>query len=228
MIDFQEGYTMLVDKPYEWTSFDVVNKLRWNIKQKLGVKKIKVGHAGTLDPLATGLLVICTGKHTKLIEGLTADEKVYTGTFLVGKTTPSYDLETDYNATYPVDHITPELLEEVRQSFVGVQQQVPPIFSAKQVDGQRAYDLARAGKVIEMKANTVEIKEFNIDTTRFPEVDVFIRCSKGTYIRSIAHDFGVALQSGATMIALRRVASGDFKIESARTVDEWVEYLKNL
>jgi tRNA pseudouridine55 synthase len=227
MIDFQEGFTMLVDKPYKWTSFDAVNKLRWNIKQKLGVKKIKVGHAGTLDPLATGLLVICTGKNTKLIESFTADEKSYTGTFLIGKTTPSYDLESEYDAEFPTEHITEELIDSVRASMIGVQQQVPPIFSAKQVDGQRAYDLARAGKTVELKANTVEIIDFQITANRFPEVDFFIKCSKGTYIRSIARDFGLALGSGATMIALRRTASGDFKIEDSKTVDEWLELIKN-
>jgi tRNA pseudouridine55 synthase len=217
---------MLVDKPYKWTSFDAVNKLRWNIKQKLGVKKIKVGHAGTLDPLATGLLVICTGKNTKLIESFTADEKSYTGTFLVGKTTPSYDLESEYDAEFPTEHITEELIDSVRASMLGVQQQVPPIFSAKQVDGQRAYDLARAGKTVELKANKVEIIDFQITANRFPEVDFFIKCSKGTYIRSIARDFGVALGSGATMIALRRTASGNFKIEDSRSVDEWIELIK--
>jgi tRNA pseudouridine55 synthase len=226
MIDFQEGFTMLVDKPYKWTSFDAVNKLRWNIKQKLGIKKIKVGHAGTLDPLATGLLVICTGKNTKLIESFTADEKSYTGTFLVGKTTPSYDLESEYDAEFPTEHITEELIDSVRASMLGVQQQVPPIFSAKQVDGQRAYDLARAGKTVELKANKVEIIDFQITANRFPEVDFFIKCSKGTYIRSIARDFGVALGSGATMIALRRTASGNFKIEDSRSVDEWIELIK--
>jgi tRNA pseudouridine55 synthase len=226
MIDFQEGFTMLVDKPYKWTSFDAVNKLRWNIKQKLGVKKIKVGHAGTLDPLATGLLVICTGKNTKLIESFTADEKSYTGTFLVGKTTPSYDLETAFDATFTTGHITAELLEKVSRAFVGVQAQVPPLFSAKQVDGQRAYDIARAGKTIELKPNQVEIIEFQITQNRFPEIDFFIKCSKGTYIRSIARDFGLALDSGATMIALRRTASGPFKIEDAKTVEEWITYLK--
>lgn len=217
---------MLVDKPYEWTSFDAVNKLRWNIKQKLGVKKIKVGHAGTLDPLATGLLVICTGKNTKLIEGFTGDEKSYTGTFLIGKTTPSYDLETAFDATFPTEHITAELLEKVSRAFVGVQAQVPPLFSAKQIDGQRAYDIARAGKTIELKPNQVEIIEFQITQNRFPEIDFFIKCSKGTYIRSIARDFGLALDSGATMIALRRTASGPFKIEDAKTVEEWITYLK--
>lgn len=226
MIDFQEGFTMLVDKPYKWTSFDAVNKLRWNIKQKLGVKKIKVGHAGTLDPLATGLLVICTGKNTKLIESFTSDEKSYTGTFLVGKTTPSYDLESEYDAEFPTEHISEELMDSVRASMIGVQQQVPPIFSAKQVDGQRAYDLARAGKTVELKANTVEIIDFQITANRFPEVDFFIKCSKGTYIRSIARDFGLALGSGATMIALRRTASGNFKIEDSKTVDEWLELIK--
>jgi tRNA pseudouridine55 synthase len=226
MIDFQEGFTMLVDKPYKWTSFDVVNKLRWNIKTKLGVKKIKVGHAGTLDPLATGLLVICTGKNTKLIEGLTADQKSYTGTFLVGKTTPSYDLESAYDTEYLTAHITPELIETVRQSMIGVQQQVPPIFSAKQVDGQRAYDLARAGKTIELKPNEVEIIDFQVTANRFPEIDFFIQCSKGTYIRSIARDFGLALGSGATMTALHRTASGQFKIEDAKSVEEWISYIQ--
>ena len=226
MIDFQEGFTMLVDKPYKWTSFDAVNKLRWNIKQKLGVKKIKVGHAGTLDPLATGLLVICTGKNTKLIESFTSDEKSYTGTFLIGKTTPSYDLESEYDAEFPTEHISEELMDSVRTSMIGVQQQIPPIFSAKQVDGQRAYDLARAGKTVELKANTVEIIDFQITENRFPEVDFFIKCSKGTYIRSIARDFGLALRSGATMIALRRTASGNFKIEDSRTVDQWLELIK--
>lgn len=225
MYDYQEGETLLVDKPFEWTSFDVVNKLRWNLKRKLGIKKFKVGHAGTLDPLATGLLVICTGKNTKKIEGLTADAKTYTGTFLVGKTTPSYDLETEYNAEYPTEHITPEQIAEVVAGFIGVQQQVPPIFSAKQIDGKRAYEFARAGKEVEMKANTIEITHFTVDTSRFPEVDFEIACSKGTYIRSIAHDFGVKLGSGATLIALRRTQSGSFRIEDAKSVDEWIEII---
>lgn len=217
---------MLVDKPLTWTSFDAVNKLRWNIKQKLGVKKIKVGHAGTLDPLATGLLIICTGKFTKRIEEIQADEKTYTGTILLGKTTPSFDLESEYNANFPTEHITAELLEEVRISFLGEQQQVPPIFSAKQVDGKRAYDLARAGKEIELKANTIHISSFDIDTSRFPEIDFEVKCSKGTYIRSIAHDFGQKLNSGGTLIALRRTASGKYLIEDAKTVDAWIEEIR--
>jgi tRNA pseudouridine55 synthase len=224
--NFQEGVIMLVDKPLTWTSFDAVNKLRWNIKQKLGVKKIKVGHAGTLDPLATGLLIICTGKFTKRIEEIQADEKTYTGTILLGKTTPSYDLESEYNASFPTEHITAELLEEVRISFLGEQQQVPPIFSAKQVDGKRAYDLARAGKEIELKANTIHISSFELDASRFPEIDFEVKCSKGTYIRSIAHDFGHKLNSGGTLIALRRTASGKYLIENAKTVDAWIEEIR--
>lgn len=225
MIDWQAGFTMLVDKPLHWTSFDAVNKLRWNIRQKLKVKNIKVGHAGTLDPLATGLLVICTGKHTKQIEGLTIAAKTYTGTFLVGKTTPSYDLETAYNLEYPTEHITEAAIELVRQSFLGTQQQTPPIFSAKQIDGQRAYDLARAGKEVVMRSNEITITDFTVDASRFPEIDFEVSCSKGTYIRSLAHDFGVKLGSGATLIALRRTASGDFKIEDSKTIEEWIKVI---
>jgi tRNA pseudouridine55 synthase len=226
LTEFAQGSTILVDKPLHWTSFDAVNKLRWHLRKRLGVKKLKVGHAGTLDPLATGLLVICIGKHTKLIEGLTSDSKTYTGTILLGKTTPSYDLETEYNETFPTEHITPELLESVRTSFIGVQQQVPPIFSAKQVDGKRAYDLARAGKEIVLKSNTIEITNFQMDTARFPEIDFEITCSKGTYIRSIAHDFGAKLSSGGTLIALRRTASGSNRIEASKTVEDWISFIE--
>ena len=225
MSEFQEGKTLLIDKPYRWTSFDAVNKMRWHLKQTLGVKNIKVGHAGTLDPLATGLLIICTGKHTKLIESYMVGEKTYTGTFLLGKTTPCYDLEKDFDAEFPVDHITPEMLEEVRLSFIGEQQQFPPIFSAKQVDGKRAYDLARAGKEVELKSNSITIHSFQIDASRFPEIDFEVSCTKGTYIRSIAHDFGKKLNSGATLIALRRTKSGDFDVKDAVGVEEWIEKL---
>lgn len=221
--NFQQGEILLIDKPYTWTSFDVVNKLRWNIKRRFGVKNIKVGHAGTLDPLATGLLIICTGKNTKLIEGIQADEKTYTGTILLGKTTPSFDLETEYNQEFPTEHITKELMEEVRLTFIGEQQQIPPIFSAKQVDGKRAYESARAGKEITLKANTIQISDFKIDTYRFPEIDFEISCSKGTYIRSIAFDFGQKLNSGATLIALRRTFSGAYSIQQAISVDEMIE-----
>ena len=227
MLEVGEGLTILVDKPYTWTSFDAVNKIRWNLKRQLKVKKIKVGHAGTLDPLATGLLVICIGKHTKLIEGLTNDHKTYTGTFLLGKTTPSFDLETEYNQDFPSEHITKEQMEETVTSFLGTQMQTPPIFSAKQIDGKRAYDYARAGKEVEMKQNEITIHSFSIDSTRFPEVDFEISCSKGTYIRSIAADFGKKLGSGATLIALRRTVSGAFNIEHAKTVEEWIELIES-
>lgn len=226
--EFQAGETLLVDKPLHWTSFDVVNKLRWNLKRSLGVKNIKVGHAGTLDPLATGLLIICSGKKTKIIDGLISEDKTYTGTILVGKTTPSYDLETEYNETFPIDHITPELVEQVRVSFFGEQQQVPPIFSAKQVDGKRAYDMARAGKEVVLKSNTIRINDFQISMERFPEIDFSISCSKGTYIRSIASDFGKKLNSGGTLIALRRTKSGNFDVENARSVDEWIEIIQEI
>jgi len=224
---FAQGSTILVDKPLNWTSFDVVNKLRWNLKQKLGVKKIKVGHAGTLDPLATGLLILCIGKHTKTIEEMIGADKTYTGTFLLGKTTPSYDLESEYNEEFPVEHITKELVEAARLSFLGEIDQVPPIFSAKQVDGKRAYDLARAGKEVVLKSNKVKISDFTVDISRFPEVDFKITCSKGTYIRSIANDFGKALKSGATLITLRRTASGDKSIQDAKSVEDWISFIQD-
>lgn len=225
-MDFIEGETILVDKPLGWTSFDVVNKIRWNLKQVLQVKNIKVGHAGTLDPLASGLLVLCTGKHTKRIDQLMGGMKTYTGTILLGKTTPSYDLESAFDAEFPTEHITAELLEETRLRFSGEIQQVPPIFSAKQVDGKRAYDLARAGKEVVLKANTIEISAFTLSAERFPEIDFEITCSKGTYIRSIAYDFGKFLNSGGTLIALRRTKSGEQSIEEAKSVDDWISIIQ--
>lgn len=227
LTEFSQATTILVDKPLGWTSFDVVNKIRWNLKRKLGVKNIKVGHAGTLDPLATGLLILCIGKNTKLIESIMPGEKEYTGTILVGKTTPSFDLETEYNQEYSTSHITPEMLEEVRQSFIGQQEQVPPIFSAKQIDGKRAYDLARAGKEVEMKSNSITISDFQIDTSNFPQIKFSVSCSKGTYIRSIASDFGKKLNSGGTLIELRRVRSGEFNIDESKSVDEWLDFIQN-
>lgn len=224
-MNFQEGEVLLVDKPYGWTSFDVVNKIRWNLKQALKVKKIKVGHAGTLDPLATGLLIICTGKQTKNVETYMTDEKTYTGTFLLGKTTPSFDLETEYNQTFPVDHITPELIHEVASSFIGEQTQTAPIYSAKQIDGKRAYLFARAGKEVTIKAHQITISKFTVNTERFPEIDFEIACTKGTYIRSIAQDFGQRLNAGATLIALRRTRSGTFSIDQAVSVEHWIEQI---
>ena len=217
---------LLIDKPKKWSSFDVVNKLRWQLKKKLQVKKIKVGHAGTLDPLATGLLVLCTGKFTKKIEGLTADHKTYTGTILLGKTTPSFDLETEYNAEFPTAHITDTLIDKVRQSFLGKQFQTPPIFSAKQIDGKRAYEFARKGEAVDLKKNQIEVFDFTLDTSALPELHFSIKCSKGTYIRSIAADFGKALQSGGTLIELRRTASGEFDIADALTVEEAIKMIE--
>lgn len=225
--EFQSGKTILVDKPLGWTSFDVVNKIRWNLKQALKVKNIKVGHAGTLDPLATGLLVICTGKHTKRIPDLMGGLKTYTGTILLGKTTPSFDLETAFHETvYPTAHITSELLEESRKQFLGEQLQVPPVFSAKQIDGKRAYDYAREGKEVEMRSVPIRIEQFSLSMERFPEIDFEITCSKGTYIRSVAYDLGKALGSGGTLTALRRTHSGDHSISEARTVDEWIALIR--
>jgi tRNA pseudouridine55 synthase len=226
LMDFLAGETILVDKPLGWTSFDVVNKVRWNLKQALGVKNIKVGHAGTLDPLASGLLILCTGKNTKTIDSIMAGEKTYTGTILLGKTTPSYDLETEYDAEYPVDHITKEAMDAAVIKLTGNIMQVPPIFSAKQIDGKRAYDLARAGKAVELKANAIEVEKFSIDASRFPEIDFEITCSKGTYIRSIAYDFGAMLNSGGTLIRLRRTKSGNFDVEKAFTVDALLEVIQ--
>ena len=223
---FQEGHMLLIDKPKTWTSFDVVNKLRWQIKNKLQVKKIKVGHAGTLDPLATGLLVLCTGKFTKKIEGLIADHKTYTGTILLGKTSPSYDLETEYDEEFPTEHITDALIDEVRQSFLGKQLQTPPIFSAKHIDGKRAYELARAGKTVELKQNEIEIFDFTVDTSELPKLHFSIKCSKGTYIRSIASDIGKKLNSGGTLVELRRTASGDFDIKDALTIEDAIKMIE--
>jgi tRNA pseudouridine55 synthase len=224
---FQEGHMLLIDKPKTWSSFDVVNKLRWQIKNKLKVKKIKVGHAGTLDPLASGLLVLCTGKFTKKIEGLTADHKTYTGTILLGKTTPSYDLETEYDAEFPTEHITESLIDEARQSFMGKQLQRPPIFSAKQIDGKRAYEFARKGETVELKQNAIEVFDFTLDTSALPELHFSIKCSKGTYIRSIAADLGKALNSGGTLIELRRTVSGVFDIADALTVEEAIKMIED-
>jgi len=222
-MDFKAGEILLVDKPLNWTSFDVVNKLRWQLRKLYNQKKFKVGHAGTLDPLATGLLVICTGKATKQSMELMADDKTYTGTILFGKTTPSFDLETEFDGEYPTDHLTKDILEQTALTFLGEQLQTPPVFSAKKIDGKRAYESARKGEAVEMRKSAINIANVSIDTTRFPEVDFEIKCSKGTYIRSFAADFGKKVNSGATLIALRRTQSGEFNIKDAKTVDDWIE-----
>lgn len=214
-INIAEGDIFLVDKPYKVTSFEVVNKLKIALR-KTYPDKIKVGHAGTLDPLATGLLIICTGKKTKIIEQIQAQEKEYTGTFIVGSTTPCFDLERDIDFTFPTEHITESLIEETRKKFTGKQIQTPPVFSAVKVNGKRAYDLAREGEeVIEVRSKEVDIKLFEITRISLPEIDFRVVCSKGTYIRSLARDFGLALNSGAHLGALRRTRTGDFKVMDA-------------
>ncbi len=223
--DFKNGQVLLIDKPLEWTSFQVVNKLRWHIKKHFNLKKIKVGHAGTLDPLATGLLIICTGKQTKSIELYQGQVKEYTGTFTIGSTTPSYDLETEINQTFPIDHITPQLIQETTTKFIGKIQQKPPIFSAIKKDGKRLYELARAGKTTEIKSREIEIKEFEITEIKLPKIAFRIVCSKGTYIRSIANDFGLALNSGAHLSDLRRTKIGNFSIKNAQSIDEFIDTL---
>jgi tRNA pseudouridine55 synthase len=223
--DFKAGEILLVDKPLKWTSFDVVNKLRYHLKHGLKMKKIKVGHAGTLDPLATGLLVLCSGKMTKQLQTFQGEEKEYTGTFHLGATTPSYDLETEVNETFETAHINEQLLNDTLQQFLGEIQQAPPLFSAKRINGKRAYELARKGEEVEMKKNAVHILEFELTDIRMPEVDFRILCSKGTYIRSIAYDFGKALNSGAHLIKLCRTGSGEFKLKDAHSVEKWIEII---
>lgn len=213
--DFQNGQILLIDKSLHWTSFQAVNKMKWILKSKLGLKKIKIGHAGTLDPLATGLLLVCTGKFTKRIEELQGQAKEYTGTFYIGATTPSYDLETEVDQTYPTTHITDDLIQETIPQFLGEINQKPPIFSAIKKDGVRLYDHARAGETVEIAFRKTTIHEFEVTRIALPEVDFRVVCSKGTYIRSLAFDFGKALQSGAHLIALRRTKIGDYDVKDA-------------
>ena len=213
--DFQEGKVLLIDKPLHWSSFQAVNKVKWAIKKHLGLKKIKVGHAGTLDPLATGLLIICTGKFTKRITELQGMPKEYTGTFMLGGTTPSYDLETEINATFPTLHITEALVLETVNQFLGEIDQQPPVFSAIKKDGKRLYEHARAGEDVEIAFRKTTIYEFEITRIALPEVDFRVVCSKGTYIRSLAFDYGKALNSGAHLTALRRTKIGEFSVEGA-------------
>jgi tRNA pseudouridine55 synthase len=224
--DYKNGQVLLIDKPLTWTSFQVVNKLRWEIRQRFNIKKIKVGHAGTLDPLATGLLIICTGKQTKQIDSYQGQVKEYTGTFTLGGTTPSYDLETAVDETFAIAHISEELLHKTTEQFTGKIQQKPPIFSAIKKDGKRLYQLARKGETTEIKERTVTVSKFEITKINLPEVAFRIICSKGTYIRSIAFDYGKALNSGAHLSALRRTKIGDFSVGNALSVEQFIEKLK--
>ena len=225
--DFLAGVTILVDKPREWTSFDVVNKIRYALKRKLGVKKIKVGHAGTLDPLATGLLIIAIGKDTKLINTYQDLDKNYTGKIKLGATTPSFDAEFAPDKFYPTDHITPELIEATRKSFLGYIEQIPPKYSAVKVNGETAYRLARKGVDFVIKKRTVKIHSFDIEF-KYEDVLAFdIKCQKGTYIRTIADDFGKALNSGAYLLSLKRIAIGDYNISKSLNLEELISALNN-
>lgn len=225
--DFLAGATLLVNKPKDWTSFDVVNKIRYKLKQTLGIKKIKVGHAGTLDPMATGLLIICTGKSTKMIDEYQGLAKEYEGTITFGATTPSYDAETKIDATFPTDHLHTALIQEKMRLFQGEIQQIPPMFSAIKVDGQPLYKKARKGEKIEVQPRTVTIHEFKLLEERLPEIDVYVHCSKGTYIRSLAYDLGKAVGSGAYLSRLCRTKIGPYTLAEAWEIPELIEHIEN-
>lgn len=228
MRDFVEGEVLAFDKPLHWTSFDVVAKIRWNLCRKLGTKKLKVGHTGTLDPLATGVVIVCTGKKTKLIEQLQYDVKEYVATLQLGATTPSFDLEKEIDATYPTAHITRELIDKTIPEFIGEQWQVPPIFSAVQINGKRAYEFARKGQEVELKPKLLVIDEIEVQNFDAQKMQLTIRvvCSKGTYIRALARDIGQRLNSGAHLIALRRTRVGNTRVEDCMTIDSFLEELK--
>lgn len=219
--DFSNGQVVLIDKPLHWSSFQAVNKMKWVLKSKLGLKKIKIGHAGTLDPLATGLLIVCTGKFTKKIPEIQGQAKEYTGTFYIGATTPSYDLETEIDARFDTDHITNELILKTTEQFLGEINQKPPIFSAIKKDGKRLYEHARAGETVEIAARKTVIHEFEITRIALPEVDFRVVCSKGTYIRSLTYDFGLALNSGAHLTALRRTKIGDYSVVNSFEISKF-------
>ena len=225
-MNFKEGEVLYFDKPLRWTSFALVNKIRYHISRKLGVKKIKVGHAGTLDPLATGVMIVCTGKATKRIEELQYQTKEYIATLQLGATTPSFDLEKEIDATYPTEHITREMVEETLKKFTGTIEQIPPAFSACKVDGKRAYDLARKGDNVELKPKTLVIDEIELLECDLPVIKIRVVCSKGTYIRALARDIGEALQSGAHLTGLIRTRVGEVRLEDCMQVDQFEEWLE--
>lgn len=231
--NFYTGEVLLIDKPYTWSSFQAVNKIKHAIKTHPSLvfnsikTKPKVGHAGTLDPLATGLLIVCTGKKTKTINELMGMEKEYTGTFFIGATTPCFDLEKPIDKTFPIEHISEEMIIAQAHLFIGIQSQIPPLFSAIMIDGKRAYELAREGKDAEIKPREIEIKEFEITRINLPEIDFRVVCSKGTYIRSLARDFGIALGSGAHLTKLCRTRIGMFELKNAMSPNEFSDLMKN-
>ena len=223
--DFEAGEILLIDKPKGWTSFDVVNHLRVLIRRHLNIPKLKVGHAGTLDPLATGLLIVCTGKMTKKIQQFQDQDKTYTGTFRLGMSTPSFDLETEADATFPTAHFSHEMLHDNCKPFIGTITQLPPVFSAIKIDGKRAFNYARKNQEVVITPRTVQVSKFELTHINIPDVDFVIDCSKGTYIRSLAHDFGKLLNNGATLTSLRRTKIGDFNVEQAYSLEHLREVL---
>ena len=229
-INFEEGYIAVIDKPLEWTSADVVRKIKYTLRH-LGYRRIKVGHAGTLDPLATGILLVCIGRATKLAEALQAEEKEYVADVMLGATTPSFDLEHPIDKTYPYEHITREAVEEALRSLEGERWQEPPLYSAKKIDGTRAYELARAGETtetVELRKALITIYETELQACELPRIRIRVRCSKGTYIRSLAREIGEALDSGAHLTALRRTRSGGFTTAQAWNLETFLEKLQQL
>lgn len=227
-MDFVEGEVLFVHKPLEWTSFNLVSKLRWKLQKSLKLKKLKVGHAGTLDPLATGVMIICTGKATKRIETFQYQTKEYIATLKLGTTTPSFDLELPVDHTYPVEHITPEMIEQVIPKFLGEIWQVPPVYSAVKVDGKRAYDYARQGQEVELQSKLLVIDEIEVLDFQLPVLKLRVVCSKGTYIRALARDIGVALGSGAHLIGLERTRIGEVKLEDCWQIEQLISHLDGL
>ena len=224
-VEFAEGYIAVIDKPYEWTSADVVRKIKFQLR-KCGYPKIKIGHAGTLDPLATGILIVCIGRATKMVEALQAERKEYVAELMLGATTPSGDMEHEVDATYPTEHITRGKVEEALRSLTGERLQAPPLYSAKKVSGVRAYEFARAGEEVELKRALINIYDMELVEYDLPRIKIRVECSKGTYIRSLAFEIGEALQSGAYLSSLRRTKSGAFVVDKAHTLDDFMEKLR--
>ncbi len=224
-VEFPEGYVAVIDKPYEWTSADVVRKIKFQLR-KCGYPKIKIGHAGTLDPLATGILLVCIGRATKQVEALQAEEKEYVAELMLGATTPSGDMEHEVDQTYPTEHITREMVEEALKGLTGEREQLPPLYSAKKVQGVRAYEFARAGEEVELKKALINIYEMELLEWDMPRIKIRVRCSKGTYIRSLAFEIGEAVQSGAYLTSLRRTRSGGYTVEKSHTLDDFMEKLR--
>lgn len=224
-VEFPEGYVAVIDKPYEWTSADVVRKIKFQLR-KCGYPKIKIGHAGTLDPLATGILLVCIGRATKQVEALQAEEKEYVAELMLGATTPSGDMEHEVDQTYPTEHITREMVEEALKGLTGEREQLPPLYSAKKVQGVRAYEFARAGEEVELKKALINIYEMELVEWDMPRIKIRVRCSKGTYIRSLAFEIGEAVQSGAYLTSLRRTRSGCYTVEKSHTLDDFMEKLR--